>query len=317
MPGAMALPAIGIPIAGARAEPGPRNRDSDVTVSVSLPSATRPAALYHPSGYAFTYAHDALGRLSSVAGGIGASATLAQFTYNVQGLPATRADVPGSGVAYSYDAIGRPTGLTDTFTGGTGNVTLGFGYNQAGQIASLSRSKEKKGTVTVTVPFSSAGARADRVADRGVGAGRADRLGAAVDGRDQSVQHQRAFCVRAPDLDRRRGALGAVDLEQAGGRLDAVRAGRGDDAADPHPDPPRAGRLHAGGVEKGLDPLVRAEALPIGRCRRRLRLGQRQREDEGRAHKRAIKAKPPTRAARKSQLTRVRRFSMKACTGAP
>jgi len=116
--------------------------------------------LYHPSGYAFTYAHDALGRLSSVAGGIGASATLAQFTYNVQGLPATRADVPNSGVAYGYDAIGRPVGLTDTFTGGTGNVALGFGYNQANQIASLSRSNDAyawTGAVTVNRAYATNG----------------------------------------------------------------------------------------------------------------------------------------------------------------
>jgi RHS repeat-associated protein len=96
--------------------------------------------LYHPSGYAFTYAHDALGRLTSVSGGVGTSATLASFAYNSQGLPAARADGPGSGAAYAYDAIGRPTGLTDTFTGGAGNAALGFGYNQASQITSLSRS---------------------------------------------------------------------------------------------------------------------------------------------------------------------------------
>ena len=98
--------------------------------------------LYHPSGFAFTYAYDALGRLSSLSGGLGANATLATFAYNAQGLPATRTDGPNSGVAYAYDAIGRPVGLTDSFAGGTGNVALGFGYNQANQITGLTRSND-------------------------------------------------------------------------------------------------------------------------------------------------------------------------------
>ena len=98
--------------------------------------------LQHPSGYAFTYANDALGRLTSVSGGYGPPATLASFSYNSQGLPAARSDGPGSSVAVGYDPVGRPTSLTDSYTGGTGNVALGFTYNQASQILSLTRSND-------------------------------------------------------------------------------------------------------------------------------------------------------------------------------
>ncbi|HVQ09342.1 MAG TPA: RHS repeat-associated core domain-containing protein [Allosphingosinicella sp.] len=83
-----------------------------------------------------------LGRLSSLSEAFVTPMPLASFTYNSLGLPQTRAETGGSGVAYSYDAIGRPISLADTFTGGTGNVALGFGYNQANQIASLSRSND-------------------------------------------------------------------------------------------------------------------------------------------------------------------------------
>jgi RHS repeat-associated protein len=205
-------PAIGIPITGARAEPGPRNRTvtclshtRDVHYGYGLRSAPLYARfdsptgegvtygydgfgrqhsswltmdgisrgigriyddidnsvfLQHPSGYAFTYHHDALGRLSGISGGFGAPAQLVTFTYDIRGLPEARTDGPGSAVAYVHDALGRPTGLTDTFTGGAGNVALGFGYNQANQIASLSRSNDAyawNGAVTVNRDYATNG----------------------------------------------------------------------------------------------------------------------------------------------------------------
>jgi YD repeat-containing protein len=75
-------------------------------------------------------------------GALGSGVTLATFAYNSRGLRETLTRRGGDSTAYGYDALGRLHTLADTFAGGTGNVTSTFGYNNAGQIGSLTRTND-------------------------------------------------------------------------------------------------------------------------------------------------------------------------------
>jgi RHS repeat-associated protein len=99
-------------------------------------------ALTHPDGAVFTYAHDALGRLSGVYQGAGIATPLASFAYTAQGLPQSRIEGTGSSLTYSHDGIGRLTGIADAFNWSPANGTLTFARNPAGQITSRSQSND-------------------------------------------------------------------------------------------------------------------------------------------------------------------------------
>jgi RHS repeat-associated protein len=98
--------------------------------------------LTHPDDLAFTFEHDALGRLTHFYQGIGTSVILGQFTYNAQGSLASRIDRPGSSATFNYDALGRLAGIADVYTGGTNNLTTGLARNPASGIVSQSRNND-------------------------------------------------------------------------------------------------------------------------------------------------------------------------------
>jgi len=116
--------------------------------------------LTHPDQLAFTFEHDALGRLTHFYQGIGTSVILGQFTYNAQGLLASRVDRPGSSATFNYDAVGRLAGIADVYTGGTSYLTVGFGHNPANQIVSQSRDNDVyawQGHYAVNRPYTTNG----------------------------------------------------------------------------------------------------------------------------------------------------------------
>lgn len=117
--------------------------------------------LTHADGQAFTYAYDALNRLSGLYQGLDASVPLGTFGYNARGLLATRTEAIGSGVSYAYDAVGRLSSQSDTFVGGGGNVTIGpIAYNPASQIVSKSRNNDAyvwSGAIAVNRGYTSNG----------------------------------------------------------------------------------------------------------------------------------------------------------------
>jgi RHS repeat-associated protein len=112
------------------------------TIGRAYDDANNRIALTHPDGAVFTYANDVLGRLSGVYQGAGLATPLAAFAYTAQGLPQSRAEATGSSLAYSYDGIGRLTGIADAFNWSPANGTLTFARNPAGQITSRSQSND-------------------------------------------------------------------------------------------------------------------------------------------------------------------------------
>jgi RHS repeat-associated protein len=116
--------------------------------------AGRRTRLAHPKGAeqtAFTveYEHLVTGEVKAIREVQGGSSwTLASFEYD----PATQAGqagfrtslsrLNGTVTSYGYDPIGRLTSLTHDLAGTANDLTLGFGYNEAGQIATNTRSND-------------------------------------------------------------------------------------------------------------------------------------------------------------------------------
>lgn len=96
----------------------------------------------HPDAQAFTYAYDGLDRLAAIYQGTGTTTPLDTFTYGANSLVATRSEGPAatSSVGYTWDDIGRLTGQSDAFSGGSGNVSWTLAYNPASQIGVETRS---------------------------------------------------------------------------------------------------------------------------------------------------------------------------------
>jgi YD repeat-containing protein len=96
----------------------------------------------HPGGAPFTYTYDAAGRPTGVYASADTSIVLATFTWNLQGLPATRSERYGSNVAWGYDPVGRPTSQADVLVGGVNNVSFARSYNPASQIRTATRDND-------------------------------------------------------------------------------------------------------------------------------------------------------------------------------
>jgi RHS repeat-associated protein len=130
------------------------------TIARAYDDANNRLALTHPDGAVFTYANDVLGRLSGVYQGAGLATPLASFAYTTQGLPQSRAEATGSSLSYSYDAVGRLTGIADAFNWTPANGTLTFAHNPAGQIVSQTRSNDGyawAGAYTINRPYTTNG----------------------------------------------------------------------------------------------------------------------------------------------------------------
>jgi RHS repeat-associated protein len=94
----------------------------------------------HPDGQAFRYDYNARNGLTSVYEGTGTSVPLDQFGYNALARLTTRSEGGGATVSYGYDTTGRIAQQIDSYVGGTGNLTVTFGYNAADQILQRDRS---------------------------------------------------------------------------------------------------------------------------------------------------------------------------------
>jgi len=105
--------------------------------------AGRRTRLTHPDNQAFTYAYDALSRLSAVYQGTGTGNPLATFAYASNGLVSSRTE--GSGASSARDDINRLTSQSDVFQFNLGNVAWTFAYNPASQIVTETRSNDSYG----------------------------------------------------------------------------------------------------------------------------------------------------------------------------
>lgn len=87
----------------------------------------------------WTYSYDNANRLTGLYEGADTTTNLSAWTYNPEGLPQSVAERFGSGATWSYDGINRLLAQSDTYSGGTGNVTTALTYNPASQIVSRQR----------------------------------------------------------------------------------------------------------------------------------------------------------------------------------
>jgi RHS repeat-associated protein len=104
-------------------------------------SAGNRTRVTHPDNQAFTYAYDAPGRLTNVYEGTSTTTLLDQFAYNADGTLASRTEGAGTSAAYTWDAVGRLTGQTDTIGTAQDTVAWTFGLNPASQITSDARTE--------------------------------------------------------------------------------------------------------------------------------------------------------------------------------
>jgi RHS repeat-associated protein len=110
------------------------------TLSYQWDAGGRRTRVAHPDGYYTTYAYDPLGRLTGVYHANGAP--LQYFGYDVVGRPAGTARAVGNGTTYGYDGLSRPSALTHDLPGTSADLTLGFAFNPAGQIARRTQSND-------------------------------------------------------------------------------------------------------------------------------------------------------------------------------
>ena len=98
--------------------------------------------MLHPDGVHFDMAYDGLNHLKNASWTTSAGTTpFLSITYNALGF---RQDVNrgSSYTGYNWDGAGRLLNQDQRFAGGTGNTTLAFGYNPAGQMVSRTRSND-------------------------------------------------------------------------------------------------------------------------------------------------------------------------------
>ena len=108
------------------------------TVSYQYDLAGRRTRMTWPDTFYVTYGYDALGELTEIK----ESGTTSLTGFNYDDLGRRTSLTRGNGVttSYSYDAASRLTSLGQDLAGTSEDLTLGFGYNAAGQIAAATRS---------------------------------------------------------------------------------------------------------------------------------------------------------------------------------
>lgn len=108
------------------------------TVGYQYDDASRVTRITWPDAFYVKYGHDLYGAVTSIAenGATSGAGVLATYSYDNLGLLTgiARADGAGASTTYGYDASARLTSLAHNASGTSDDVTLGFGYNPAGQI---------------------------------------------------------------------------------------------------------------------------------------------------------------------------------------
>lgn len=94
----------------------------------------------HPDNHVFSYDFDKANRVTTIRYG---TTQLTAFTFNARGLPNTM--VGGGSTTYSYDTVGRLSGLTLNVSGTEQDAAWTFTRNPAGQIKQQTRSNDAYG----------------------------------------------------------------------------------------------------------------------------------------------------------------------------
>lgn len=109
-------------------------------------------SLKHPNGTQFVYGFDGLDRVTTAT--IFGGSQFLSIAYDAQGRrqSTTRG---ASQTSYTYDPVSRPQTETQTFASGTLNTIATFGYNQASQITSQTRTNDAYAFAGYTVASNS------------------------------------------------------------------------------------------------------------------------------------------------------------------
>lgn len=94
--------------------------------------------LTFPDGQSFSYGYDGQERVTGVYEGPTFDTQRITLRYDNAGRRDRLTRTASDTSTYGYDGLARLTSLSDTFAGGTGNVSMGLGYNAASQIMSRS-----------------------------------------------------------------------------------------------------------------------------------------------------------------------------------
>lgn len=101
-------------------------------------AASRMTAIEWPDGFRAEYAHDVTGAITGIDQHVppASPVALAGYAYDNLGLltAVTRNGGSGASSVYGYDAFARLTSLAHDASGTGNDLTLGYGYNPAGQI---------------------------------------------------------------------------------------------------------------------------------------------------------------------------------------
>lgn len=128
------------------------------SVGYSYDAAGRRTQMTWPDTFYVTYDYDTTGNLKTIKES--GSTTLATFDYDDLGRRTTLTRGNGVATTYGYDTASRLTSLISNPVGTSYDLTLGFGYNNAGQIKSTTRSNDAyswTGAVNVTDAFTANG----------------------------------------------------------------------------------------------------------------------------------------------------------------
>jgi RHS repeat-associated protein len=114
------------------------------SMGYSYDTAGRMTRITWPDAVFVQYDHDVTGAVTAVRenGATSGAGVLVEYAYNDLGLltAVARADGAGAASAYGYDAHARLTGLAHDASGTANDLSLGFGYNPAGQITTRTAS---------------------------------------------------------------------------------------------------------------------------------------------------------------------------------
>ena len=110
------------------------------TVGSQYDAAGRRARLTWSDGFFVTYGYDNVGEMTAV-NESGATA-LASFSYDNLGRRSALTRANGVTTSYGYDGASNLTSLGLVYPNSVNNLALGFGFNPAGQIASVTRSND-------------------------------------------------------------------------------------------------------------------------------------------------------------------------------
>lgn len=108
--------------------------------SFQYDAAGRRTRLTWNDGFHVTYDHDASGATTAIRENGGTP--LASFAYDDLGRRTALTRANGVTTSYSYDPGSRLTGLAHDLAGTAADVSVGFAYNEAGQIASRTTSND-------------------------------------------------------------------------------------------------------------------------------------------------------------------------------